>query len=174
MDAEGITVPGGLETSGGGPVNEAGLGTPGETPTTEGGLGATGTTGGALGAGGAIPAIEGGFGAAGGATSGMPGGFGSGDSDASPAEGGAETEPGATGFWIGFGGRLIIAVSRGFDAKGCPSLRGGRTMRTVSFLGSDIGLSRFETAVSRSCRFYVHKLAPRCQQVFAPNGTSMS
>lgn len=36
----------------------------------------------------------------------------------------------------GFGGRLIIAASRGFAAPGLPSRRGGRTMRTVSFFGS--------------------------------------
>jgi autotransporter family porin len=99
IDAEGITVPGGLETSGGAPANEEGLGATGETPTTEGGFGAKGTAGGALGAGGATPAIEGGLGAAGGATNGIPGGFGrGGNSDAASAEAGAETEPGATGF----------------------------------------------------------------------------
>ena len=36
----------------------------------------------------------------------------------------------------GFGGRLTIAASRGLAAPGFPSRRGGRTMRTVSFLGS--------------------------------------
>ena len=97
IDAEGITVPGGLETSGGAPANEEGLGAPGET--TDGGFGAKGTAGGALGAGGATPAIEGGLGAAGGATNGIPGGFGGGgNSDAAPKEGGTETDPGATGF----------------------------------------------------------------------------
>ena len=38
-------------------------------------------------------------------------------------------------------------------------------MRTVSFLGSDIGLIRFETALSHASRIYVHKLVPRCQQI---------
>ena len=42
------------------------------------------------------------------------------------------------GFWTGLGGKLIIAVSRGLDARGLPSRRGGRTIRTVSFLGSGI------------------------------------
>jgi hypothetical protein len=36
----------------------------------------------------------------------------------------------------GLGGRLIMAASRGFAAPGFPSRRGGKTMRTVSFLGS--------------------------------------
>jgi hypothetical protein len=36
----------------------------------------------------------------------------------------------------GFGGRLTIAASRGLAVPGFPSRRGGRTMRTVSFLGS--------------------------------------
>ena len=36
----------------------------------------------------------------------------------------------------GFGGRLIMAASRGLAAPGFPSRRGGKTMRTVSFLGS--------------------------------------
>ena len=42
------------------------------------------------------------------------------------------------GAGTGFGGRLIIAVSRGLEATGVPSLRAGRTMRTVSFFGSAI------------------------------------
>jgi hypothetical protein len=66
--------------------------------------------------------------------------------------GGGMTEPGAGGIAAlggagmvggapekvgrGFGGRLIMAASRGLAAPGLPSRRGGRTMRTVSFLGS--------------------------------------
>ena len=101
-----------------------------EHQLTEGGFGATGAMEGGLGAGGATPAIEGGLGAAGGADSpptggafgakeGSPGGLGTGgNAGGSPAEGDAETDSGAPGFGIGFGGRLIIAVSRGFDASG--------------------------------------------------------
>lgn len=43
--------------------------------------------------------------------------------------------------WLGLGGKLIIAASPEPEARGCPSRRLGRTMRTVSFLGSDIGKS---------------------------------
>ncbi len=58
----------------------------------------------------------------------------------------------------GFGGRLIIAVSRGLEAIGAPSRREGRTILTVSFFGSAIlkdygaelrGLSECET-----CKFF--------------------
>ena len=47
----------------------------------------------------------------------------------------------------GFGGRLIIAASRGLAAPGLPSRRVGKTMRTVSFLGSF--MAGFTTAVRR-------------------------
>ena len=116
--ADGIAVPGGFGASGGTPD----LG----TPATEGGFGATGAMEGGLGAGGATPEIEGGLGAAGGADSpttggafgakeGSPDGLGTGgNAGGSPAE----TDSGAPGFCIGLGGRLIIAVSRGFDASG--------------------------------------------------------
>jgi hypothetical protein len=110
-DADGIT--GALGASGGGAANEGGFGTPGGTPTTEGGFGAAGATpgiDGGFGAGGGVDKPPGGFGA----TGAMPGGFGSGEAaGGSPV--GAETD---SGFWIGFGGRLIIAVSRGLDAGG--------------------------------------------------------
>lgn len=46
----------------------------------------------------------------------------------------ADFGAGAAG--TGFGGRLIIAPSRGVELVGGPSLRGGRTIRTVSFFGS--------------------------------------
>jgi hypothetical protein len=42
--------------------------------------------------------------------------------------------------WAGLGGRLIMAASPVPEARGCPSRRLGRTMRTVSFFGSDIGI----------------------------------
>ncbi|MGA7391936.1 MAG: hypothetical protein WBL40_15730 [Terrimicrobiaceae bacterium] len=109
-EAEGIT--GALGASGGGAAKEGGFGTPGGTPTTEGGLGAAGAT----------PGIDGGFGAAGGvdkppgAFGAIPGGFGMGMADGSPS--GTETDSGTPGFWMGLGGRLIIAVSRGLDASG--------------------------------------------------------
>ena len=110
-EAEGIT--GALGASGGGAANEGGFGTPGGTPTTEGGFGAAGAT----------PGIDGGFGAAGGvdkptgAFGAIPGGFGIGGiTGGSPS--GTETDSGTPGFWIGLGGRLIIAVSRGLDASG--------------------------------------------------------
>ncbi|HEY5705381.1 MAG TPA: hypothetical protein VIS96_07390 [Terrimicrobiaceae bacterium] len=144
IDAEGITVPGGLGATGGAPD----FGTPGGTPTTEGGFGPMGAIEGGFGAAGATPAIEGGLGATGGvdnpgafgANEGIPGGFGSGEIPCgSPGEGGTAADSGVAAFGTGLGGRLIIAVSRGFDARGWPSRRGGRTMRTVSFLGSDIG-----------------------------------
>ena len=108
---------------------------------TEGGFGATGNTGGL----GAPPAIEGGFGAAGGdenptlggtfgARDGTLGGLGTAEI-AGPS---GPAEAGSAGLGTGFGGKLIIAVSRGPEAAGWPSRRGGRTIRTVSFLGSDI------------------------------------
>ena len=46
-----------------------------------------------------------------------------------------EGAPGAVG---GLGGRFTITLSRGVLTDGVPSLRGGRTIRTVSFLGSDM------------------------------------
>ena len=50
-------------------------------------------------------------------------------------------DPPVTG--TGFGGRLIIAVSRGLEAMGEPSRRAGRTILTVSFLGSAIFCSEW-------------------------------
>ncbi len=115
IDAEGGTVTGfGGETGAGGAMGPA-----------DGGLGAAGGT------------SEGGFGAAGGALGGE-GGLGT--ESPTGAAGGAGATGGAEGgaFCTGFGGRLIIAVSRGFELSGWPSRRGGRTIRTVSFLGSSI------------------------------------
>ena len=95
-----------------------------------------------------IPGLDGGFG--------MPtpdGGLGIPGTDGGlgmPAEGGGmvgdETVKGTDGSGggaetgTGFGGRLIIAFSRGDEGTGAPSLRAGRTMRTVSFFGSAIFL----------------------------------
>ena len=78
---------------------------------------------GGFGAAGATPGIEGGFGAAGGvdkpsgALGAIPGGFGIGGM-AGDSPSGSETDSAMPGFWIGLGGRLIIAVSRGLDASG--------------------------------------------------------
>lgn len=110
-EADGIT--GALGASGGGAANEGGFGTPGGTPAMDGGFGAAGAT----------PGIEGGFGAAGGvdkpsgALGAIPGGFGIGGM-AGDSPSGSETDSAMPGFWIGLGGRLIIAVSRGLDASG--------------------------------------------------------
>jgi hypothetical protein len=160
VDARAIAGPGGFGASGGTPASDAGFDSVGGgTPTTEGGFGGgtipgppaeAGVDGaamiggdpiaeGGLGATGAIPGVEGGLGTADGvagpATAKIPGGLGGWDA---VGAGWAEMDPGVLGFWTGFGGRFIIAVSRGPDDKGWPSRRGGRTMRTVSFLGSDI------------------------------------
>ena len=133
----GLGAIGGIVAEGGvGNEGTAGTTGPGEGGTTvpgaEGGFGIPGAEGG-LG----IAGIDGGFG-----TAGMPGievgGF-------SPrgAEGGGGTagDPPETG--TGFGGRLIIAVSRGLEAMGEPSRRAGRTILTVSFLGSAIFCSEW-------------------------------
>jgi hypothetical protein len=107
----------------------AGFGTEG----AEGAAGAAGAVGG-LG----TPGNVGGFGtpgAAGGVSE--VGGFGAATAGGGTA--GAAGVAGAAGAGVagtGFGGRLIMAVSRGVDARGWPSRRGGRTMRTVSFFGS--------------------------------------
>jgi hypothetical protein len=108
----------------------------------EGGFGKEGTAGTAGGAGGTTPpAIEGGLGIDGG-TEGGCGAAGTGgieDGGFNPlgeAGGGITGDPPATG--TGFGGRLIIAVSRGLEAMGEPSRRAGRTILTVSFFGSAI------------------------------------
>jgi len=55
-----------------------------------------------------------------------PGGFGG-------AEGGTAGPAAA-----GLGGKLTMALSRGLAPVGLPSRRGGRTILTVSFLGSDM------------------------------------
>jgi hypothetical protein len=74
---------------------------------------------------------------------GMLKGFGGGGGKAEPVAtgtpgfGGAGMVGGAPAMvGRGLGGRLIMAASRGLAAPGFPSRRGGRTMRTVSFLGS--------------------------------------
>jgi hypothetical protein len=76
--------------------------------------------------------IDGGFGSVG-----IPGTEAGGFNPPGMTGGGGTTgDPVGTG--TGFGGRLIIAVSRGLDAMGEPSRRAGRTILTVSFFGSAI------------------------------------
>ena len=113
---------------GAGAMTEAGAdGAAGFTPGMDG---ADGGTPGGFGAP-AAEGIPGGFG-----IEGMLGGFGRlADGGTEGGVGGTEPAPGAG---TGFGGRLIVAVSRGVSARGWPSRRGGRTIRTVSFLGSAI------------------------------------
>jgi hypothetical protein len=124
------------------------------------GAGATGAVpAGPFGAGGAAGAEEAGLRGAGGAEGGAPGGLGgaTGGFGAPEAEGGigglggAEESPGGLGgaeggtpgaAGAGFGGRFTMAFSRGLAPLGWPSRRGGRTMRTVSFLGWDINSRR--------------------------------
>lgn len=153
--AEGL---GGMEGSGTAP---GGLGAATGAAVTGFGAGGTAATGG-LGAGTGMPAAGlggmggvagaagapggGGMAAAGAAGLGMAGmlkGLGGGGGTAEPGAGGI---PGLGGAGMvggapaavgrGLGGRLIMAASRGLAAPGLPSRRGGRTMRTVSFLGS--------------------------------------
>jgi len=104
------------------------------------GLGAAGTAAetGGLGTAGAAGAAMAGLGARAGA-GGMPGGLG--------GAGILGGEPTAVG--SGFGGRLTMAASRGLAALGFPSWRGGRTMRTVSFLGSFMAGFYLRLAVRR-------------------------
>ena len=126
-----------------------------------GGLGIEGPTGGATGA--LTCAGEGGRGGGtGGPVTAEPGGLGMPGTDGgrgTDGATGADADSGGTaarmgagmetvagvsgramtgGAGTGFGGRLIIAVSRGLEVTGVPSLRAGRTMRTVSFFGSAI------------------------------------
>lgn len=114
-----------------------------------GGLGAAGggvegglipAAGGVLGGLGSEPGEDGGFGGppAEGGTLGGFGGLGGvlGGLGRLPADGGALGGFGALGGATGFGGRFNITVSRGLEAMGLLSFRGGRTMRTVSFFGS--------------------------------------
>ena len=95
-EAAGRTGPGGLgaaEGAGGAPVTDGGRGgAAGTRPGAEGGLGTPGAT------------------AEGGGTEGAAG------AGTLPAAGAPGTGP--TGFCTGLGGKLIIAVSRGFDARG--------------------------------------------------------
>ena len=94
-----------------------------------GGLGMAGTDGAAatlgLGMTGMLKGLGGGCGTVAPGAAGMIGFGGAGMVGGAPAAVGR-----------GFGGRLIMAASRGLAAPGFPSRRGGRTMRTVSFLGS--------------------------------------
>lgn len=79
----------------------------------------------------AVGMAEGGFGMPAATGLGIPG------TEAGFIPGGGGGTTAARG-WTGFGGRLIIAASPEPGATGAPSRRLGRTMRTVSFFGSDI------------------------------------
>ena len=71
-----------------------------------------------------------------------------------PGLGGAGMEAGAPAtVGRGLGGRLIMAASRGFAAPGFPSRRGGRTIRTVSFLGSFMAGAYYCWRVGREPHF---------------------
>lgn len=135
--AEATEAPAGLATGAGGAGTPAtaGLGGKGAEGAAGigAGLGAGGMTGGTAGGGGTTgtPAV-GGLG-----TGMLNGADGGGGTTAPPGRGGAGMLGGAPAtVGSGFGGRLIMAASRGLAAAGLPSLRGGRTMRTVSFFGS--------------------------------------
>lgn len=86
-----------------------------------------------------IDGIVGGLGTTGaGGTTGVAAADGAGMAGLLTTGGTAGAAEGAPGTSMGFGGRLIIAVSRGLEATGVPSRRAGRTILTVSFLGSAI------------------------------------
>jgi hypothetical protein len=143
----------------------------------EGGLGGDGGAGGVGGAGGAgvAPAEDGGRGGATGGTPGAEGGLGNvaagGTVGGFGADGmlGAEGGFGTLGATGGLGaagcgvtgliGLFNIAVSRGFAAIGLLSLsfRGGRTIRTVSFLGSAIEKLNFQS-LSYSVNGWISRL----------------
>lgn len=116
-----------------------------------GGTAADGGLGGAGGAAGAgTPGDEGGRGGATGGTA-ADGGLGrfddggtAGGLGALGVDGGSGDAEGGT---AGLGGRFSITVSLGFAATGLLSLREGRTMRTVSFLGSAIMVCEFEMVI---------------------------
>ena len=139
---------------------EGGTGAAGATGAVEGGVGGLGAKGGTVAAGGfgkegtagacaggtTMPGAEGGRGIAGTeggfGTVGIPG-IGVGGFNPTGADGGGGTAGDPPGTGTGFGGRLIIAVSRGLEAMGEPSRRAGRTILTVSFLGSAIVCSEW-------------------------------
>ncbi len=132
--AEGL----GMEGTEGAVGTEGAAGTGGLTDggvTAEiGGFGIAETEGGAgtAGLGTAIPGMaEGGLGMA------EATGFGTAGTAEGFRPGGGGTTEAFTG--TGLGGRLIIAASPEPGPTGAPSRRFGRTMRTVSFFGSDIG-----------------------------------
>lgn len=114
-------------------ATEPGAGTAGLTKPGAAGAGTAVDAGGATGAGATGAGALGGLGR-------VEGGLGS-----PPAVGAVSPEgglggaigaaPGAVG---GLGGRFNITFSRGVLEPGAPSLRGGRTIRTVSFFGSDM------------------------------------
>lgn len=124
---EAASSPCGINVGAAGPAaGAAGLGIDGAEGAAggESGLGAIGADGG-----------DGGFKPVGGLSpmGGLSGVSGLGAAIGEGTEGNAADGRGAG---TGFGGRLIIADSRAVDVAGCPSRRGGRTMRTVSFFGS--------------------------------------
>jgi hypothetical protein len=117
---------GGFEIDGGATAEAGAFGIAGMEGIPAGGSGGT-----------MAPGADGGFGIEGAA--GMEiGGFNPAGTAGGVARDGAEPETGT-----GFGGRLIIAVSRGLEAMGEPSRRAGRTILTVSFLGSAIFCSEW-------------------------------
>lgn len=123
----------------------------------EGGLGIEGADG----AGGTMdPPAEGGLGIAG-----IEGGLGAEGAEGITVGGlrptGAVGAPPGTG--TGFGGRLIIAVSRGLEATGVPSRRAGRTILTVSFLGSAIICSEWVKQQLDAATKDIHKIFSPCQ-----------
>jgi len=178
---------GGLGAEGGTEAAGGITGAPGGFGAAGGIVGGLGIEGAAGGAGGSIEAplvggfgiegIMGGFGAKG--IEGIVGGFGivgaGGAIGAAEAAGAgivglliaggtADAGAGAPGTSMGLGGRLIIAVSRGLEATGMPSRRAGRTIRTVSFLGSAIVCS--EVVKGRIICWAVqdiHKIPCACQ-----------
>ena len=171
---DGGTVEGGIGGLGamGGMVAEGGFGNDGTAGTTGADCRTGGTTDPTADGGVGIGGIDGGFGTAG--IPGIePGGF-------KPAGmtggGGTAADPPETG--TGFGGRLIIAVSRGLEAMGEPSRRAGRTILTVSFLGSAIVCSEWvKQQLCCSGRKYsqiIARLSITPRKIVARNYSAMS
>lgn len=111
----------------------AGMGAAGLAKPGAAGVGDVAGAEGAAGVGATGPGEDGGFGSVEGGLGSPPGAGGvSPDGGLGGAMGAA---PGAVG---GLGGRFNITFSRGVLEPGVPSLRGGKTIRTVSFFGSDM------------------------------------
>ena len=131
---------------------EGGFGTPG----ADGGFKPEGTPGADGGEGGfGAPGAVGGLGAEGAA--GADGGL------RPDGGGGALGAEGSEGAAAGFGGRLIIADSLGVEPAGCPSRRGGSTMRTVSFFGSLISIRQIPGFKDDPVSFF--RIAHGCQRL---------